>query len=294
MTTESSPEISVLMSVHNNADLLGPALESIQNQSYRDYELLITDDGSTDEVPEILARFAGSDSRVRVLTNRECLGLARSLNAMVRVARGRYLARMDGDDISRPYRFEKQLEVFTRQSAVDVVFGDTCLIDQDGQPVCRSWRPASVGLILKLLPYHNYISHPTVMIRAALFRDRGFYNEACRTGQDTELWIRWSKQGVRFYYLREVLLDYRLNPRSVRRATGSAPADRAYDLAVVCLKNHDRRSALRYVALTKGVQKLQLLALLAVPAVLHTTRTLVRRWLSVPRRTRRLMCRKQR
>lgn len=289
MTARSSPELSVLMSVHNNAGMLKSALQSIRGQSYQDYELLITDDGSTDEVPRVLAHFAAADQRVRVLTNRECVGLTRSLNAMVRVARGKFIARMDGDDVSWPDRFEKQLEIFSQQSEVEVVFSDIRLIDQDGKPICRSWRPASVDLILKLLPYHNYIPHPTVMMKAALFHDHGFYDETYRTGQDTELWIRWASKGVRFYYLRQVLLDYRLNPRSVRKSPSRAPEGRAFHLAVVCLKNHDRRSALGYTVLTKGAQKIRLLVLLAIPPVLHTARTLVRRWLAVRRREGRYM-----
>ena len=105
---KTAPEISVIMSVYNGEEYVAEAVESILNQTFSDFELIVIDDCSTDTTGEILKRLAERDERVKVHPNEVNLRLPSSLNKAISLARGRYIARMDADDIALPERLERQ------------------------------------------------------------------------------------------------------------------------------------------------------------------------------------------
>ncbi len=107
-TPVSSPKISVVMPVMNEERFIRSSIDSILAQTFRDFEFLIIDDGSTDDTPAILKEYAALDARIRIIRNEQNQGISRSLNIGLREARGDYIARMDGDDLNTPDRFEKQ------------------------------------------------------------------------------------------------------------------------------------------------------------------------------------------
>ena len=111
----ADPKVSVLMSVYNGEKYLREAVESILNQTFRDFEFIIIDDGSTDSTNEIIRSY--SDCRIRLLENEENIGLTKSLNKGIDQCRGEYIARMDGDDVSLQQRFSKQLEYLINNPA---------------------------------------------------------------------------------------------------------------------------------------------------------------------------------
>ena len=115
------PLVTVLLSTHNDLRFLPQAVESILSQSFGDFEFLIIDDGSTDGTTEYLSSVSGEDPRVRVLSNERNIGLTRSLNLGLGSARGRFLARMDADDVSAPQRLARQVTFLERNSDVGVV-----------------------------------------------------------------------------------------------------------------------------------------------------------------------------
>ena len=104
----AKPDLTVVMPVFNGGKYVGNAIDSILDQTFRDFEFLVTDDGSTDETPNILAEYARNDSRITVISQ-ENGGITESLNRMVRIASGNFIARMDADDVSMPMRLEKQV-----------------------------------------------------------------------------------------------------------------------------------------------------------------------------------------
>ena len=106
----TAPKISLIMSVYNGEDYLAEAIESVLNQTFKDFELIVINDCSTDSTGEILNRFAELDKRVKVHTNEVNLRLPSSLNKAISYAQGKYIARMDADDICLPERLEKQYE----------------------------------------------------------------------------------------------------------------------------------------------------------------------------------------
>jgi glycosyltransferase involved in cell wall biosynthesis len=248
------------MSVYNDEVYLRKAIESILDQTYQDFEFLITDDASTDKSGAIIQQYSESKRNIRAFTNTKNRGLTKNLNDMLDRADGQFIARMDADDIARSKRFEKQVRVFERED-VDIVFGDTCFIDKNGTPVCTSWRPDQKEIVEKL-GTRCYIPHPTVMVRASAIRSVGGYDESYWTGQDHELWQRMREDGATFRYLPEVLLDYRLNPDSVRADSGD---DYWFQVSNVCIWNQNRMQALTYLGRLSFRQQMRILAKTVVP-----------------------------
>ena len=127
-----APKVSVVMCVHNGERYLYEALESVLNQTFEDFEFIIVDDASADNTPAILKEYAAQDGRIRLMRNAHNLGLTRSLNKALRLAKGEYIARQDADDISLPQRLEKQVEFLNSNSRTAVVGSWTEVIDEYG------------------------------------------------------------------------------------------------------------------------------------------------------------------
>lgn len=205
----SSPMISVIMGVYNNGPFLREAIESILNQSYRDFEFIIIDDGSTDASPLILKEYANQDGRIR-LVRQENAGLTKSLNTALRLAHGQYIARMDGDDVAFPDRFEFQLSFM--ESHPDCICSGTnvLIIDDTGDPIFYSQQPLSNHQIEKQLfiGRGSAIYHPTAIIRRDGIQKVGGYKDKYRIGQDLDLFLRLSDIG-QLLNLNRVTLKFR-------------------------------------------------------------------------------------
>ena len=185
------PRVSVVMPVLNGQRYLGPAIESILGQTFHDFEFLVVNDGSTDRSVEIIREYAARDSRVLLLENR-CHGIAEALNAGCRAAKGRFIARMDCDDIAYPDRLARQVAFLEGQEHVAVVGGAALLIDADGRPLSElRYTPENASLREKLLT-GCWVIHPTVMMRSEMLWEVGGYRQACFPAEDYDLWLRLS------------------------------------------------------------------------------------------------------
>jgi glycosyltransferase involved in cell wall biosynthesis len=196
------------MSVYNNAPYLAEAIESILAQSFGDFEFLIVNDGSSDGSREIIDGFAARDRRIRPI-HQENRGLVASLNLMLEEARAPLIARMDGDDISLPSRFERQL-AFLRDHPDHAVLGTwaTC-IDGTGAPWgdCGE-KPVTHGEMLAALETGPLLCHPSVIMRRDIVLSVGGYRAAYKHCEDYDLWLRLA--GVaKLANLRERLILYR-------------------------------------------------------------------------------------
>ena len=205
-----TPEVSVIMGVYNQYDkeALYEAVRSILTQTYRDFEFLVWDDGSDKEAAEHVARLAELDPRITVFGRDENRGLAFSLNECIRLARGKYIARMDADDVSHPERLAKQVVFLNTHPEYGWCGTDAELFDQDGTWGIRK-MPEEPGMrdFLRFSPY----IHPSVMFRASLFAENGGYlttAEALRC-EDYEIFLRLTRRGQRGYNLNEPLFRYR-------------------------------------------------------------------------------------
>lgn len=208
------PIISVLMPVFNGGKHLATAISSILGQTFQDFELLLLDDGSTDESLRILREFEALDSRVRV-TARENKGLIVTLNELVSQARGAYMARMDADDVAFPDRFSRQLCFLEENLDVVCVGGHFEIIDEAGRYLTTLKQPRSNLEIQDLmLAGHVAINHPTVMVRSVSMRAVGGYDVRYCAAEDYDLWLRMGEIGE-LANLSAVLLKYRVHENSV-------------------------------------------------------------------------------
>ena len=206
-----SPNVSVVMSVYNGEKYLRPAIESILNQTFSDFEFIIIDDGSTDESAAIINSY--NDARIRLI-QQENKGLTLALNVGLRAARGKYIARMDADDISHPSRLARQLAYLSQHSEVGVLGTAVQIIDDSGNASGKSRYPTSHEVIRWHLCFNDPIMHPTVMMRRGVVIRAGGYNADMVTAQDYDLWRRLSNV-TRLANMNDVLLFLRRHKNSV-------------------------------------------------------------------------------
>lgn len=206
--------ISVAMSVFNNERHLPAAIESILAQSIADFEFLIVDDGSTDGSGAIIDDFAARDGRIRVF-HQENRGLVRSLNRLIEEARAPLLARMDGDDIAFPERFERQVAFLDRHPDHGVLGTYTDQIDEDGRRWSNDLRlPLDHVSLVAAIEQRSPLYHSSVMMRRDVVRAAGGYRIAYAHCEDYDLWLRLSAQ-TRIANLPDRLMLYRHSPGQV-------------------------------------------------------------------------------
>lgn len=200
----SNPMISVVMPVYNGEKYLYEAIDSILNQTYTDFEFIILNDGSTDKTEEIILSY--DDPRIVYVKNEKNQQIVKTLNKGIALAKGKYIARMDADDISLPDRFSKQIEFMETNPDIEVcgswikTFGDKSEV----------WEyPESHEKIKTAMLFDSSIAHPSVILRATLF-SRIQYDEDYNGVEDYALWMKLLDRS-KFHNLEKVLLQYRLH-----------------------------------------------------------------------------------
>ncbi len=186
-----SINVSVVMPVYNAEHYVGEAVESILNQTFRDIEFIIVDDGSIDGSLKIINQF--SDPRIVLLKNLENLGLTRTLNKGLHIARGEYIARMDADDISMPERIEKQVLYLDNNKNVMLVGTSFLHIDQNGAVIAREPVEIDPKKIKQRIVTDNKFCHGSIMFRHSVAENFGFYREQFTYAQDYDYCLRLSE-----------------------------------------------------------------------------------------------------
>lgn len=206
------PAVSIAISIHDEAPYLGAAIDSLLAQTFRDFEILLVDDGSP--VPDRLQALAGQDPRIRLFRNDHNLGLPLSLNRAIAAAQAPLVARMDGDDICLPDRLARQVAAFKVDPGLGLLGGQAVTIDPDGNPLEQLDLPLTDAEIRWHMYFANPLIHPSTMFRADLFHRAGGYDPGFPQGQDYDLWDRMLCHG-RAANLNAILLQYRLHPAAV-------------------------------------------------------------------------------
>jgi glycosyltransferase involved in cell wall biosynthesis len=213
-SSESDALISIAMPVLNCEHTLAMAIRSIILQSHRNWELLLIDDGSIDSTIRFAERFA--DPRIRIIQDGCHKGLPARLNQAIGAARGEFLARADGDDVSFPERLESQLQFLQTHKDVDLVGTDMLVFKQDGCVLGRRICGCTHREICRRPWAHFPLAHPTWMGRTEWFRRFGYSESAVRM-EDQELLLRsWNVS--RFAGIPEVLVAFREDSISLRKA----------------------------------------------------------------------------
>lgn len=202
-------KVTVLMPVYNGEKYLKEAIESIVNQTYKDFDLLIINDGSSDNSENVILSF--SDERIKYIKNDSNMGLIGTLNKGLDLITGEYIARMDQDDISLPKRLEKQVKFMDENEEIAVsgtsirFFNETGFLTKHIMPI----NPTEIKISLF---FHCTLMHPTVIIRNRCFREKNYmYNMNHKNVEDYGLWQLVSQKD-KLGNLQEVLLNYRIVP----------------------------------------------------------------------------------
>ena len=212
------PEVSVIMSVYNGEEYLAETIESVIAQTFRNWELIVINDCSNDSTAEILADFAARDERIKVHTNEVNLRLPSSLNRAISLCEGKYIARMDADDICLSERLEKQYKFM--ESNPDVALS-SCRFMTVKNGVYASGGAGGrcdFGALRTMLLVTNPILHPGVIARAEILKKFN-YDPAQTCTEDLELWTRMAMANQKMQILPECLLIYRLHDKQITSTT---------------------------------------------------------------------------
>jgi len=211
MLIKNNPLISVVMSVYNGEAFLEEAINSVLNQSLTNFEFIIINDGSTDSSLKIIKSF--TDSRIKII-NQKNLGLSKALNKGIKEANGKFIARMDSDDISLPLRFEKQIDFLNKNPNCVLVGTNAHIIDLKGNLLYTTKLAENWTDIKKILPENTFFHSATMFPKSVWARSGGYREDIIHHFEDKILWNNFSKFGE-LYNLSDALLCYRLVPTSV-------------------------------------------------------------------------------
>lgn len=211
--TMQIPEISVIIPVFNAASFLHDSIESILNQTFSDFELIILNDKSTDESLEIIKKFQSKDNRIIIIDKKQNVGPANLRNEGINAARGKFIALMDADDIAIPTRFEKQITVLKNNPEIGVCgTGFTFFGSKKNKTVKHSTHHD--GIKVSFLHSCN-IGNPTVMFKKEILGDLKFDNDFV-PAEDYDLWSRLLAK-TNFYNIPESLLNYRQHDNNISK-----------------------------------------------------------------------------
>jgi glycosyltransferase involved in cell wall biosynthesis len=237
------------MSVHNGRPYLEEAVKSILNQTLSDFEFVIVNDGSTDGTKDVLDRFADRDERIRCV-HQENRGLIASLNRGLDMARGKYIARMDADDIAHPNRLQAQVRFLDANPDIGVLGTQVEWINDSGKADGEWNFPTDPDQVAWRLLFGTCLCHPSVMMRVSLVQDLGGYAAWATHGEDYELWTRVLLES-RLANLSETLLKYRRHEETVseqnRETQFETTGRAAANLHGHLLGNHADRAFSKFV-----------------------------------------------
>lgn len=209
MNLKKPPAISVLLSVYNADRYVSLAIESILNQTFTDFELIIVDDCSSDASWDICEKYAQQDKRIVLLRNKSNLGGCETLNVGLRIAKGRYVARQDNDDWSYPDRLAKQLNFMEAHPDVGIVGGSMEIMDGSEKVIGKRTYNFTDSTIRKKIFRYSPFSHPLVMVRKSILDTVGYYNCEYAPADDYDLYFRIG-EASQFANLSDILLKYRV------------------------------------------------------------------------------------
>lgn len=209
-------KVSVIMGIYNCSDTLDQAINSILNQSYTDFEIIMCDDCSADDTYIKALKFAENHSNITLLKNDKNMGLNYTLNRCLKEARGEYIARMDGDDISLDTRFQKQVDFLDKNSEYSFVGTPMYYFDEEGIFGCGEGdrEPKSADFV-----HGSQFSHATVMVRREAYMAVNGYSEEEKflRVEDWHLWIKMYAKGLKGYILSEPLYKMRDDRNAIKR-----------------------------------------------------------------------------
>ena len=217
--------VSIIISTYNGEKYIKRAIKSVLNQTYQNIEIVVIDDGSIDETYKIISELSSNDSRIIILKNENNLGFVKSLNKAISVSKGKYIARLDDDDLWIDERkLEKQVEFLDKHQDYALTGGGVIMVDKDGKEIVRYLLSENDKEIRKSILVDNAFAHSSVVFRKNIFEEVGGYDEKFGFFTDRDLWLKIGKRGKFYnfqeyfiYYLNKENENYNARNRNIRR-----------------------------------------------------------------------------
>lgn len=214
MEKDKTPLVSVVMPAYNSEKYISEAIESVLNQTFKDFEFIIVNDGSTDNTFNIIKEYARKDKRIKVINNKKNCGISKTRNNGIKLARGKYIATHDSDDISLPTRFQEQLSFMEQHPEVGVVGAYIQIFDSDSGKIIGIRKYSNEDKVLrKNIFFYSPIAQPVSMIRKEVFSEVGYYDNNYPPTEDLDLWFKIGTK-YKFSNINKILLRYRVNSNS--------------------------------------------------------------------------------
>lgn len=210
---KNNPQISVIMPAYNAQKYISKAIESILNQTFKKFELIIINDFSTDKTLSIIKAFSKKDSRIKIVNNDRRLDIATSLNKGISMASSNIIARMDADDISFPNRLEIQYKLINSSRNIAAVGSNIVIIDAKGREIATRRYPQHSKELKNCLFRYSPFAHPVVMFKKDKFEEVGKYDPKYSPTEDLNLWFRLGNK-YEFKSVPKLLLKYRVYEKS--------------------------------------------------------------------------------
>ena len=208
---EAKQLVSIIMPVYNAAPYLAEAVDSILNQTYKNFEFIIIDDASTDGSSDILAGYAGRNKRIKLLKNKRNLGISESAKKLITASKGDFIARMDADDIALPDRIARQVAHLQKHKQTVALGGRCVLIDKNGKVIGSKKFPTKFADIYRYIFEFVPLQQPTLMIaKNRLPKNFVYYKDGMNTAEEVELFFKLFMHG-KVENLRDTVLKYRIH-----------------------------------------------------------------------------------
>ncbi len=209
------PKVSVIIPTYNRSHFLSRAIKSVLNQTFQDFELIIVDDGSTDNTKEVIENFQEKDKRIKYIWQKNSGGPAKTRNKGIEKSEGEYIAFLDDDDECLPKKLEKQILLFKESKVPNLGFVGGLDIIVGKKPIKDITPFYKSGNILKDLCFHCIIRTPgTVLVKRSVLQKVGFFDEKFKAADDYDMWIRIS-QHYSFDYVKENILKYHVHTNNL-------------------------------------------------------------------------------
>lgn len=212
-----NPLVSVITPVYNREKYLVKCIESILKQTYSNFEFLIVDDKSSDNTLEIIKNYQSIDSRIKILENDKNLGATVSFNRGLDVCQGKYVARMDSDDISLPDRFLKQVDIFESWHELEVLGTGAILIDCNEKEIGRRQFPSDFKRIKSILNTGVPVFDPSVMMRTSTLKETMGFDNRLAPADDYHLWLTLFKKKKIISNINNYLIKYRIHETNLSK-----------------------------------------------------------------------------
>ena len=237
---DSSPLLSVLMPVFNSERFVAEAIESVLNQTFKDFEFLIFDDCSTDKSFEIIEDFKRKDSRIKVFLNEKNLGVVESRNKLINLSKGKYIAWLDSDDIALKNRFEVQIKFLEEHPEIGMVGAYPIIIDENSKKTGKWWFETDPQKLKIELFFHSPFLSSSVMIRTSCLPPN-FYDSRFPVAEDFDLYSKISEHSDAAN-IPKFLVKYRINSKGLSKSN----TEKMEQLSVQVIKEHAARLGIKF------------------------------------------------